>query len=102
MRLPDLEEEPSAVGVTQAALEGVRLVGRALGVQQLLEPRVVALVEELCERMSLDLRGGPAEQRLDGGALIGDDAVLVEDGDQVGRVGDERAEARLALLAVQV
>ena len=43
-----------------------------------------------------------AEQTLDRRALIGDDAVGVEHRDQVARVCDERAEAGLALLAVQV
>ena len=61
----------------------------------------VALVERASpNERALDLVDGVAEQPLDRRALVRDDAVCVEHGDQVARVRDERAEARLAPAAV--
>src|SRR3954453_15777681 len=57
---------------------------------------MVAGVQQALERRALDLLWQVAEQRLDGRALVEDAAPAVDDRDQVARVGDERAEARLA------
>ena len=66
------------------------------------EPRAIGVAQQPVEARALDLVGRVAEQALDRGALVGDGAVGGEHGDQVARVGDERAEARLALAAVEI
>ena len=66
------------------------------------QARLVGLGEQPVELRALDLVGAVAEHALDRGALVGDAPVRVEHGDQVARMGDERAEARLALPAVEV
>ena len=99
----NFEAKPALVGVLERAFERVR-VGAHLArvVHDPLEPRAVGLGEEAVEARALDLVGRVAEHSLDRGALIGDDAVGVEDRDQVARVRDERAEASLALLPVEI
>ena len=58
-----------------------------------------ASVEQPVEARALDLVGAVAEHALDRRALVGDDSVGVENGDQVAGVRDERAETGLALSA---
>ena len=67
-----------------------------------LEARAVSFGEQPVEALALDLLDRVAEHALDRRALVRDDAVCVEHGDQVARMCDERAEARLALLPVEV
>ena len=56
----------------------------------------------MLEARALDLVGRVAENALDRGALVGDDAVGVEHGDEVARMCDEGAETGFALPAVEV
>ena len=107
VRVLDLELEPGAVAVPERALDHVGLgaaadVGLADAGDDLREPRPVGRREQPGELAALDLVGAVAEHALDRRALVGDDAVGVEDGDEVARVGDERAEPRLALATVEV
>ena len=69
---------------------------------QLCEERPVALDEQPVEAPALDLLRAVSEHALDRRALIGDDALAVEHRDQVAGMGDERAEARLALTAMEI
>ena len=103
LRVLHLELEPTAVAMLQGALEGVRLRSDCGSARDdPVEPRPVGFRQEAVEARRLDLLDGVAEQARDRRALIGDDPALVEHGDQVARMRDERAEARLALLAVHV
>ena len=98
-----LEPEDRAVAMSDRAFDRVRFVpSRAVGPDQLREKRTVALADQPVETLSLDLAGGIAEHALDRGALIRDDAVHVEDGDEVARMGDEGAESCLALSSMQI
>ncbi len=98
-----LELEPAAVAMAQRAVERVGLRPRtAASGDHRLQPGSVGLGEQPVEALVLDLLDRVAEHTLDRRALVGDDAVLVEHGDQVARVRDERAEARLALRAMEV
>ena len=69
---------------------------------QLGQERPVALDEQPVETPALDFMGAVSEHPLDRGALVGDDALAVEHCDQVAGMGDERAEARLALSAMKI
>src|ERR671924_190744 len=103
IRVLHLELEPGPVAVPKQALQRVRLRPLAADVRHdLREPRPVGLAHEAVEARPLDLVGRVAEHALDRRALVGHDAVGVEDGDQVARVRDERTEARLALPAVEI
>src|SRR6266516_5998686 len=87
----------------ERALETVA-VGTAGSIagDQLAKPRPIGLAQDPVEPASLDVDNAVAEHAFDRRALVGHDAVCVEDGDQVARVCDERAESRLALAPVQV
>ena len=107
VRVLDLELEPGPVAMPERALDHVRL-GAAADVRladagdDLREPRPIRLPQQAGEVRPFDLVRAVAEDALDRRALVRDGAVGVEHGDEVARVGDERAEARLALAAVEV
>src|SRR5206468_13053178 len=85
------------------SLDGVRLAWRAGHAgEDACEPWTVGCAEQPVEPSALDVLGGVAEKTLDRGALVRDRAVCCEHGDQVARMGDERAEPRLALTAVEI
>ena len=98
-----LEGEWRAVPVEDRALDRVALgLARAVERDQLCQERPVALDEQPVETPALDLMGAVSEHALDRRALISDEALAVEHRDQVAGMGDERAEARLALTAMEV
>ena len=77
-------------------------VGLADAREDLRQPRLVRRSEQLRELRAFHLVDAVAEHALDRRALVRHGAVRVEHGDQVARVRDERAEARLAPPAVEV
>ncbi len=97
----NFEAQPALVGVLERAFKCM-VVGPdfARVVHDPLEPRAVGFSEEAVEARTLDFLRRVAEDSLDRGALVGDDAVNIEDRDQVARVRHERAEASLTLLTV--
>ena len=99
----DLERQRRPVAVADRALHGV-CVASPVSVErdQLSQQRTIVFAEQSVEALAFDLVGGVAEDALDRGALVRDDALRVEHGDQVARVRDERAEACFALAPVQV
>src|SRR5207244_6310880 len=103
IRVLHLELQAGSVEMLKRTLEGVAVgtAGPVAG-DQLPEPRSIALAQNPVEPASLDIDGAVAEHALDRRALVGHDAVGVEDGDQVTRMGDERAEPSLALATVQI
>src|SRR5207245_6244516 len=70
--------------------------------QDPLEPGTIGLLEQRVEPRALDLVGPVAEHALDRRALVRDGALGVEDRDQIARVRDQGAEARLVPAPVQV
>src|SRR5438067_914072 len=100
----DLELADVLVAVAQRAFEDARLaVRRRLGVRQHLQQAgPVGAGDEQVEAGAHDLLGLPAEHALDRRALVADDAVGPDDGDEVARVLDKRAEPRLGAPAVQL
>ena len=103
----DLELEPRAVAMLQAAVDHVGL-GASADVrlpdarEDLHQARLVRWSQQLRELGALDLVDPVAEHAGDRGALVGHRPVRVEHGDQVAGVRDERAEARLAPPPVEV
>ena len=98
-----LEGEWRAVPVEDRALDRVALgFARAVDRDQLSQERPVALDEQPVETPALDLMGAVSEHALDRRTLISDEALPVEHRDQVAGMGDEGAEARLALTAMEV
>jgi hypothetical protein len=102
-----LELEPGAVAVPERALDHVGLraaahVGFAHAGQDLRQPRPIRLVEQPAELRSLELVDAIAEDTLYGGALVRHRPVCVEDGDEVARVGYQRAETSFALSPMEV
>src|SRR5947208_15890707 len=87
----------------EGTLEGVAVgTARSVAGDQLPEPRSVGLAQNPIEAASLDVGDAVAGHALDRRALGGHVAVGVEDGDQVARVGGERAESWLALATLQI
>ena len=100
----DLELAQRAVAVAQRALEHLGLaagVGGAVG-QQVQQAALLVGVQQAVEARADHVLGGVAEDALDRRALVDDRGVGVEDRDEVAGVLDERAEARLALAAVDL
>ena len=103
IRVLHLEPENRAVAVTDRAFNRVTLhAPRTVGCQELSEERQIAFAHQLVEAPTLELVDPVAEHALDRRALVRHHALGVEDGDQVGRVGDEGTETRLALPPMQV
>ena len=102
-----LELEPGAVPVLEGALDHMGL-GSAADVrltdagEDLRQAWTVGLAEQPGEVVAFDLLDSVAEDALHGWALVRDRAVGVEDGDQVARMGHQRAEPCFALPPVQV
>ena len=87
----------------QRAFDRVRLAAAgAVAAHHLRQACLVGCADQPVEAGSLDLLGGVAQDALDRGALIGDDAAGIEHADQVAGMGDEGAEPCLALPPVQV
>ena len=104
VRVQDLELAQRPVAVAQRALEHLGLaagVRRAVG-QQAQQAAVLLGGQEAVEAGPDHVGRGVAEDALDRGALVDDRGVGVEHGDEVAGVLDERAEARLALAAVDL
>ena len=99
----DLEVTQLAVLGLQQALDDLGTAGGAGAVGQAAQhPALLLGVQQRLERAADDLVGGVAEDPLDRRALVGDRVVGAQDGDEVGGVGDQRGEARLAGLAVDL
>ena len=104
VRVQDLELAQRPVGVAQRALEHLGLapgVRRAVG-QQAQQAAVLLGGQQAVEARPDHVRRRVAEDALDRRALVDDGGVGVEDRDEVAGVLDERAEARLALAAVDL
>ena len=94
----DLERALLAVPVHEHALDRLDVLGVVgdAGGDEPGEPAAVAGLDQLLEVAARDLLGRVAEHALDRRALVGDLAAGAEHRDEVARVLDERAEARLA------
>ena len=102
-----LELEPGPVTMAHSALDDVCLgsaacVGVAHAREDLDEPRPIRRSEQPGELCAFHLVRPIAERALDRRALVRHDAMCVENSDQVARMRNEGAEARLALPAVQI
>ena len=91
VREPELELARGAARGQQRALERLVVVAR----DRLVEPGAIVGVGEAVEQAR-------AEDALDGRAGVRDRPVGVEHHDQIARLADERAEARLATAAVEL
>ena len=99
----DLEPQSRTVPVTDGTLDRVSLgVARAVNRDQLRKQRPVGLTEQPVEPRSFDLVDPVSEQALDRRALVGDEAVGVQHGDEVAGVRNERAEPRLTLASMEI
>ena len=98
-----LEAEQRTVAVIDRAFDRVAFAhSRAVDCDQLREQWPVGFGQQAVEALSFDLVGAIAEHTLDRRALVRDDSVRIEDGDQIARVRDEGAETRFALAPVQI
>ena len=99
-----LELEPAPVAVAQAAVDrlgtGVGLLG--LGRQHRQQPPSLVVVHQVVEAGADHLVGGVAQHAFDRRALVEHRAVGRDHGDQVARARHQRAEAGLALTAMQI
>ena len=104
VRAVELELVRRAVAVDQRALDHLRLLARERGHvdEHFADTVTVRGIEELFEAPPCHLLRVIAEQALDRRALIGDDPVPADHGDEVAGVPDERAEACLAAAAVDL
>ena len=91
VRVLDLERQRCAVAVVDRAFDRVRVVAAAAAVQgdQLLQQWSIVLAEQSVEALSFDVVNGIAEHTFDRWALVCDDAVRIEHGDEIARVRDE-------------
>ena len=99
-----LELADAAIDVAHAALEHLGAGGRVrrgIG-EHVREPALLPRLQQPDEAGAHDLLGGVAEDALDRGALVDDRPGRVEHGDEVARVPDQRAEARLARAPVHL
>ena len=91
-----LDVAPVAMLVEQAELDATVGAGRGGELpEELAQAGGVLGVDERVEVGVEELGGGVAPQALDGGAGVLDGVALAEDGDRLGGVEDERAEALL-------
>src|SRR5262249_26809377 len=98
-----LELQRRSVAMVDRALEGVSLrADRSIARDQLSEPGPVGFAEDFFEPGPENLVGAVAEDALDGRALVGDDALAVEDGDQVARMRNQAPETGFASPTVEV
>ena len=91
-----LEVAPAAIAVAQPELDSpVRAPRLGERLEEGVQPRRVLRVNDVVEVAALQLVGGVAPEALHGGAGVLDPMLAVEDGDRLGRVQHERAEALL-------